>query len=224
MNILIAGISPSGDVTTQFGHMVWQLQASLSRTNARVTLEMFASLNDALSAFAITPEFDAITAVDADHSVDVPFLTTFPQGKEFVLAAYPLPEVDWNRVKARIASTDEDLDLVGNAYNATPATGATGAAGAYVRVERGGLRIFKMTRKAMDVIVAQPGVAGSPGEARSKLALHCAGIVDGKYLDPDDRLCALFAKEIWMDIASKTSASNVTGFGPCSLITRKVVR
>jgi len=210
--VLIAGVAPSGEVSTHFCIGMIKLHVELARAGSvRAAIDIFDSVNDALAHFATAPEFDSIVVVDGDHCIENAFLLEHHDGVEFAVGVYPTG-VDWGRVTDKIATTAEEPHLVGNTYNVDLAAGARVPGGRYITVQRAGLKIFKMTRAAMSAILEKPGVC-----EKKRFDFWSAGI---EHSTADERLCALWGGPIHADIACKTVACVQMPYGPCSVASR----
>lgn len=199
-SVLVCGITQS-DVSIHFTSGMLRMQTELSRTpGLMVEFEFFLTINDALAYFESSEKHDLCIIIDAQMSVESGFILKNDPTKDFVVASYPLRQIDWDRLKERIVDGTEPVSQVGITYNYDPANSVPERGGCYVRLKKGTyaqLKIFKITKKAIQKLA----------ETHGKLPWYVDGIIDGQRLSPDQRLCQLWeasGETIYADIVHKT--------------------
>lgn len=199
VSVLVCGITQA-DVSMHFTSCILRMQAELARTpHAFVDFEFFRSVNDALTYFQKETRFDVLVVVDGQTSVDAEFLLRHDPTKDFVIASYPLRDIDWGRVKEKMVDNKigEPITSIGITYNYEPESAAPEAGGTYVKLPPNAdvqLKIFKITRKVLNSIL----------EKHPLVILHTDGILDGKPIPADQRFVQLWGECVYADITTKT--------------------
>ncbi|NBS69726.1 hypothetical protein EBT31_12565 [bacterium] len=109
------------------------------------TIKFFASTNDAETFFAGSPDFEAVVMFDTTMGVPTEFFLHPPE-HECEISPYPLPTVDWDRVRRKIATTTEAPEYVGNVYNFDPAASEPVQGQRYVKVPVTAVREMKVVK------------------------------------------------------------------------------
>lgn len=189
----------------------------MSPSPLRADMHFVESLDDALNV--LHRHADAAGALIADHGIgfDAEFaFRALRSGLPLVAGTYPLPTVDWERVKQ--APENEDPGFWGNVYNVTP-TGRFNAQG-YARVSAARLGLVWVSKAAVAEIARKhPELATDDGYVPFALA----GVYDGKRLDGNDRFLQLYDGEIWADIERPATSTGPLEFGGC-VGSRQVLR
>lgn len=127
-----------------------------------------------------------------------------------VVATYPLPTVDWERVKTQPAP--EPAKHWGNTYN-VKGLGGTIRPGGYVQVTEAQLGAAWVAKSVVTGIVAStPSVVTQQGD---RACFAAPGIYDGQYLTEDQRFLSLYGGEVWADIQRPATSSGPTEFAGC---------
>lgn len=181
------------------------------------------SLDDALNALHADADAAGLCVIDAMCSFNPTFpVSALNSGLPVVLAAYPLPVVDWERVKRRAAcdpdaSSGEPAQHWGNVYNVAvgeeTVPGASGE-GEYARAEGVTcMRVAWISKAALaDVVSRHPEVLTSDGSAG---AFALRGVYDGQRQDGVARFLSLYGGAAWVDLQRPAGLAGPLEFGGC---------
>jgi hypothetical protein len=210
---LIAGISPTGDVSINFTASLLRFQADLARASDTVAaFDFFESISTAIDHFHRDASFDVLVLIDAGMAIDPVFFIEYDSTKPFVVGVYPLGKIDWARVEKKIGlACTEDASKIGNIYSIDPRKGSI--QGRYIVVKTAGLGIVKLGRCVLDEIIAKHGTKVLSKDG--KLVLHAAGIENGTAMSADERLCHLWGGNIYADTKYHTKSSGPVAFSGC---------
>lgn len=214
-HVLIAGITEQGDVSIQFTSGIMKIQSQLAKTpDIRLAFEFFTNPNDAASYFLRNKHLDVLVILDTKMSVDPAFLLHHDLSKPFVVPSYPLRNIDWDRVRTHLPNAPDGTDhLAGVTYNydletAVPIPGMT-----YVKIKKAQLRACKFTRAFFDTLQTEhPDIFAEDG---SSVALWADAIMDGRRVTADDRVCALWNRDIYADITCQTGNTGLVDYTGC---------
>ena len=204
-SVLLCGIS-SGDVTIHFASSILRMQTELVRTQkVNVNFEFFQTVNDALTYFHQKTTCDVCVVIDGQMSVEPGFILQHDMSKPVVVASYPLRMVDWDRVRAKLVDSDEPPSHVGIRYNYDPAIATPEPGGAYLKLEQNAevqLKIFKITRAALDSIIARHG--NEVQSAEKELVIYSEGVIDDHKVTADQRFVRLWGEPLYADVTHHT--------------------
>ena len=191
MRVLLAVVT-SDSCSIGFAVSMMRLQTAIqSAPNVHAVLELVPTLHDAIQVAAAPPgdadtePFDAVVAISSHLSFPASFvLRGLSAAPAFIAGIYPLPWLDWERVKSKAHSTSgEDLAFRGNVYNIDPAAAKHVGAG-YLVVPSAKLGAVVLKREAIE---------GLKGAA----------------VTTDEALCQTWGKDIYADIDHQCA-----NFGP----------
>lgn len=196
-SMLVAAITPSGEVSLSFCAGMLRLQADLARgVNHKVYFEFHDTLADALTSFDTKPpEVSQLIALDANISMNPEFVfenSPFP----FVVGVYPVG-IDWKRVEEKMALEGEDPSNVGLVYNVDLEKGEDIIGSRYLRVAAAKLGMLKLTRGALDDMKQRHGPT-NPLQLMS-----------------DEAFCNLWGKDIHVDLHASASTNCLVSFFGC---------
>lgn len=169
------------------------------------------SHDDALNLLWQLPAAEGALIVEGHVGLPPEFLTAaLESGRRLVVAAHPLPVVDWDRVKS--APADEDPAHWGNVYNVTPRTAAPPDRHGHVEAERVATLGGAWVRREVltDIAARHPEVVEAGGRVG---AFATAGVYDGERLDGVARFLRLQGGPVWADVARQASCTGVAEFG-----------
>ena len=145
-----------------------------------------------------TMGFDPAFAIDAAAG-DAPV----------AVAPYPLPVVDWDRVKTQ--PEGEPPAHWGNVYNVELQRGP--CRGGLVRASKAELGVAWVAKSVVtDIVARRPELVTADG---SRAALAVAGVYDGTYLAEHERFLQLYGGDVWVDINHPATSSGPTEFLGC---------
>jgi hypothetical protein len=176
----------------------------------RADVHFVATFDDAVNALRATEGAAGALIVEGNVGFDAQFaLRAMGSGLPFVVGAYPLPAIDWERVKTQPKA--EPAEHWGHVYNIRP-TGRTGPRG-YIEVADAALGVCYLAADVPTSIAARhPEVLSADGATGS---FAQAGVYDGKRLGAHQRLIALWGGSVWADVDAPVSSSGPTEFGGC---------
>lgn len=177
-----------------------------------VELVFVRTFDEALNFAWKSSDAHGVFVVNGNISFNPEFLVEAVRSElPVVVGTYPLPVVDWNRVKSMPAN--EPVEQWGNVYNVTIER-VDGKHG-YGLVSRANARlgIVYATRRALqDIAAAHPEiVAKTSGDA----CFAGPGVYDGTKMDEYERFLSLFDGDVWADIQRPGQCMAVTEFGGC---------
>ena len=219
MSVLVAAITNGRtDSTLAFCTMLLKLQGTAGTSpGTNLTIQFFGTKNDALTFFLKNTSFDVIVCIDTWKACDPRFiLDPPPEGMPFVVGAYPLPSIDWNRVKTSIATSAEAPHLVGHAYNISCSPDDNRRERArYVPITSAELGIFKMRRCVLEDIVAMHGHSVLASNGKVCIATDEISRETGEVLSGDQRVCALWGKGVYADLEASCTSFGPVGYMGC---------
>lgn len=200
------------DVSLMCAMSMLRMQTLLmsSQQPVRCDMAFVPTFNDAINALYANP--DAVGSFIVDHSMG--FDAQFPMeainsGLPLVVASYPLPSVDWDRVKTQPAN--EQPQHWGNVYNIKP-TGNKGPNG-YVEVSDAKLGVCFVTSEAVQQIARRhPEILTKD---RKLGAFATEGVYGDTYHDAHSRFLGLWDKKVWADVERAATSSGPAEFGGC---------
>ena len=157
MKVLLAVVGDSGTCSLGFAVSMLRLQTALqsSPVPVQAMMEVVPSVRTALDIAAADKSIEAVVAIKNSLSFTPGFvLRALASKKDAVVGVYPLPRIDWDRVKAR-QSTSEKAEFRGNVYN-IDASKATFAGNGYLELANGQSVVESgcvvLTRQAVDTL------------------------------------------------------------------------
>ena len=212
--VIIAIITEGrGDMTLQTCVSILNLQMTLmtSPNGFHADLRFYKTSNEALTALYTEKDFGGAYIINFSTGVPGDFATkAWNSNKDVVVGIYPLPTIDWDRVKANIANTAESLENTGAVYNLSLAGIPDENGYAKVKsIKDAGVMFIK--REVVDVIVADnPDVVTKDGK-HSSLCLD--GVYDGVYMTGIERFSKLYGNLMYGD-----TVRTVNKCGPCDYV------
>lgn len=163
LTVVLAIVSKTDDVSLACTTSLLRLQQHAARRED-IALDVHI-VGDLLEALNIG-RGDYIVTIDAQCGFPVEFIFgLLDSGHKVVAGVYPLPRVDWDRVKKTLESeSKEPLGHSGNVYNLTPVLG-------------GGLQRYAPVKEVKELRVL--AIATS---VLAEMAGPCNSFGDGKYL------------------------------------------
>ena len=199
------------DVSLMCSMSLLRLQTELVRLPRRVTIKVHfvTSLDEALNALRGDQQASGAIVVQGTIGFETEFaLRAIASGLPVVVGTYPLPRVDWDRVKTRPAN--EPPQHWGNVYNAKP-TG-TMRPGGYVLAADAELGVAWVARSVLtDIVARHPEVVSAEGRA----AFATPGVFGGRYLTDHQRFLQLHGGDVWADTQHPACNSGPTEFVGC---------
>lgn len=157
MKVLLAVVISPATVMCSLGFAVSMLRLQTAMHGAptplQAVLEIVPSLRAAVDLAARDPSFQALVAISSHLTFSPSFvLRALASGKPFVAGVYPLPRLDWDRVKAK-ASSAEKPEYRGNVYN-IDASKAKFLGGGFLEVPPEGVEpgAVVLTREAIEAV------------------------------------------------------------------------
>lgn len=129
-----------------------------------------------------------------------------------VACTYPLPRVDWERVKSMPAG-DEPPEFWGNTYNVTPLEPVVAGKNGCVRVDPQTAQlgaVWVAKRVVQDIARRRPDLVSSDGKVAS---FGAPGVYEGRALNEYQRFLSLYGGEVWTDLGRQATSSGLTEFG-----------
>lgn len=189
-----------------------RLQQAVLAQARRFRSEVFfvKSLDEALNQLRRHDEASGALIVRGTMGFDPAFVVEAVAGDApVVVAPYPLPFVDWDRVATQPES--ESTSHWGNVYNVELKGGP--CRGGYVRASKAELGVAWVAKSAVaDIVARHPELVTADG---SRASLATAGVYEGAYLDEHARFAALYGGPVWVDIAHPATSSGPTEFVGC---------
>ena len=163
MRVLLAVIAAggvTGSCSLGFAVSMLRLQAALladARSGVQAVLQVLPGLREAAAA-ARDGTFDALVAVSPLVAFPTTFVTrALATRAPFVTGVYPLPRLDWDRVKARADDTREAMRFKGNSYNVEAAGAVPTEHAGYVAVKAASLGAVVLRAEAVEALAACTG-------------------------------------------------------------------
>ena len=161
MKVLLAIVNtPGSGATSSLGFAVSMLRLQTvmqgSPTPLQAVLEVVPSLRAAVDLVAGDASFQTLVAISSHLAFSSTFvLRALASGKPFVAGVYPLPVLDWDRVKSKSESSERP-EFRGNVYN-VDAANAKSVGGGYMEVPAAGVEpgAVVLAREAVDAVAAK---------------------------------------------------------------------
>lgn len=184
-----------------------RLQTELMGTQQRLHADMHVvnTLDDALNVLHTHPTAKGMVLAETTMGFDARFpLAAMRSGEPLVVASYPLPHVNWERVATQPGG-DEPPAHWGHEYNVTPVAGARPDERGYLEVEREGakLGVCWVSREVTTAIASKTDNFAMPG------------IYDGRRMDGYQRFLSLYDGKVMADVERPASSSGPMEFGGC---------
>lgn len=172
-----------------------------------IEMVFLGSLDEALNA-GWKSGADAVFAVEGTVGFDADFLwEAMASGFPVVVGTYPLPVVDWERVKTRPES--EAPSFWGNVYNVKLKDNLKNG---YALCEAAELGMLVVQRPALQKIAdAHPDIVDADGNA----SFAAPGVYGGQRASASQRFFQLFGEPVWADIRRGGTCTGPTEFGGC---------
>lgn len=183
----------------------------LQNLGLRADMHFVPSLNEALNIlWREQQDVAGMLVCGTSIGFDADFVTrALAAGRDIVAGTYPLPLIDWERVKTQPAN--EPPDHWGIRYNLTPREGAEQVDG-YAETAVHELGLAWIARDVVHGIVsAHPEIMAS----RDHADFATPGVYDGKQLSETERFLALYGKPVYADVNVPASNTGMTEFGGC---------
>jgi hypothetical protein len=222
LKLALCSISPRREVTLSAAVSLLRTQAAIISSQTPMMTDMYFvhSLNDALNeAWRMEGAHGALIC-DGTIGFDVAFLERALASEHHLIAGtYPMPLIDWERVKSRPAG--KDPRTWGHVPNTEPSPVAT-AGGPYVPIQGAKhLGLLWVRREALvDIARRHPGIVSKDG---THAAFAMEGVYDGKRCTAPQRLFDLWGGPVVADTQSTCNSSGPVEFGGC-VGERKVLR
>lgn len=181
----------------------------------KADMHFVATVDDALNALRQHPTAVGAAILDTSLGFDPEFpLAAMHSGRPVVVASYPLPGVDWDRVKetAKRPPPGEEPRFWGLQYSVEP-SGAPPHGDGYVPVAKARLGVAWVTKAAVeDIVRRHPGIVTADG---SWATLAAPGVYDGKKLTAEERFFKLYGAEVVADVQRPATSTGPLEFGGC---------
>lgn len=176
----------------------------------RTLMHFVRSFDEALNVLHAS---DAVGAFVVQGSMG--FETDFPvtcicNDLSVVACTYPLPRVDWERVKS-MPIGGEPPEFWGNSYNVTPLEPVAGKD--FVRVDPQTAQlgaVWVAKRVVEDIARRRPDLVSADGKVAS---FGAPGVYEGRALNEYQRFLSLYGGEVWTDLQRQATSSGLTEFG-----------
>lgn len=177
------------------------------KTDVHVVDHLDEAINAAIAGDANLFAFDLNIGYDAEFPV-----RALASDKDVVVAAYPLPVIDWKRVAATHVDSPEPLRCRGNVYSAVPNVAGALAPEGYVPADSARLGcVFIRRGVAQQILKEHPELALAGGGGRFAIE----SVSDGKPLEPHQTFAQLYGKTIYIDLSSPASQSGSCPYAGC---------
>jgi hypothetical protein len=187
-----------------------QTMLMTSEDPVRADMHFVPTLDDALNRLHSAPEAVGALVVEGTMGFDPALaLDAMRSGLPVVVGVYPLPLVDWNRVKTQ--PKGEAPQHWGNIYNVRPSGPET--AKGYVPVSEATLGVAWITSDAVRSIATRHPEIFTADRASGAFAR--AGVYDGVRQDEHQRFLSLWAGPVYADAAKSCTSSGPAEFGGC---------
>lgn len=183
------------------------LQTRLAQTEVKTEVHIVESLNDAMS-IALAKDahlfaFETTIGFTPDFALEA-----LASGKEVVVAPYPLPAADWDRLKAAPPGSKEPFKFRANVYSATPAGDEQLSPDGYVPAASAHLGcVFVRRGVAADILARHPEVAHEGGGKFAFESVHA-----NKACEPHETFGRLFARPVWIDLSRPATLNGPMAF------------
>jgi len=187
-----------------------RLQQAALVSRFRCDIFFVTSLDEALNTLWRHESAKGALIVRGTMGFDPAFVTgAVASDAPVVVAPYPLPRVDWERVATQPA--DESPAHWGNVYSVELKGGP--CRGGYVKASKAELGVAWVAKSVVTHIVArQPELVTADG---ARAALATPGVYDGVYVNEHERFLGLYGGEVWADINHPATNSGPTQFVGC---------
>jgi hypothetical protein len=188
-----------------------RLQTKLVHTAVKTEVHMVDHIDHAIN---IAAQGNAhLMAFDSHVTFDDEFpMRCMNSDKDVIVAAYPLPGFDWQRIAEKPANHTEPIQFRGNRYSATPTVLADPVDGKYVQASTARLGCVFIRRGVADAIKKDhPEIVLADGNARFAIAT----VRDSKVLEPHDNFARLYGKPIYIDLKCTSSHNAPCNFAGC---------
>lgn len=194
MRVLLAVVAdgPTGSSSVGFAVSMLRLQTALLASKG---IDAVVKIQPSIKAAAREARdgYDALVAVSPLVEFPAAFvMRALATPAPFVAGVYPLPRVNWDRVKARASDATEATRFKGNVYNVDAASARPAAEAGYLAVRSAGL-----------------GAAVLKGEAIGALAACEAAA------PTDEELCAAWGRDILVDLYNQCATTGPLEFSGC---------
>jgi len=159
-SVLVAGIVDETYTTSvNFATMMIRLQQRLATGGDHVCpvqFEFFNSAKHAIEHFKSKTTASRLVVLDATMSIDPEFIF-FPYEHGIVVPAYPMRTLDWTRVANHVLNGDAtaaSARAAGMTYNFGAGGQTDLVDGRYLRCDASQVRIFSISRDAIDTFIA----------------------------------------------------------------------
>lgn len=189
MKVLLAIVSTDGAAGVHFAVGLLRLQTALqvSPTPMEVAIAPVPSICAAVKLAAEDAAFDAVVAIRSTIAFSEAFVLRALAGSHpFVSAVFPLPTVDWARVRSKAGSSESPASR-GNTYNVDAAT-ARIVAGGYAVVRAAAPGAYVLRREAIEAL---------------------------RGCDSDAQLCRAWGRDIHADLDSQCATSGPMEYVGC---------
>lgn len=156
LSIVTGGGTFGNSCSLGFAVSMMRLQMALAQApNIQAVIHLSPTVHEAARVAVEQGGFDAVVAVASTLSFPVPFvLRALVSPAPFVAGIYPLPTIDWDRVKAKAGDSGEDMQLKGNTYSIDPEAAKHSARPGYLTVDRAGLDAVVLKKEAFEAVAA----------------------------------------------------------------------
>jgi hypothetical protein len=206
-NILFVSVT-EGRSTSSISNAIAAAKMQMSVLNKPIQLEFRfeKTLADAIDHFHANRGFDVLVAIDNFMGYPAEFVienSIEHQDKHVISGIYPIPGVvDWERVRAKAADTQEPNSSKGHKYNVELAGADVDESGDFIKTKEAALSCVVIKRAAIDDIAEKHPELKHPGG----IMAHAPTIVDGRKLTADQAFCHFYGKPIFADLARPCSS------------------
>lgn len=202
---VLIGIVTNGrsDSSLQAAVSILQLQMQLMSTSIddsfQADLRFYNTNNDALEDLYKTKDAVGLFVIHWSSGIPGPFaMKSLKSSKDFVVCVHPDGIIDWDRVRANIETTKENLEYVGMTYNVDLEKSRPDTDG-YAKITKiKMLDSFFVKRAVVDSIARKHPTIISKDKQHGAFALD--GVYDGKYMTGPERFMDLYGKPIYADL------------------------
>lgn len=174
----------------------------------RADMHFVQGFDDALQTLRAHPTAQGMLVVDTSMGFNAEFpLRAMASGLPVVVASYPLPGVDWERVKRQ--PENEDPQFWGNVYSCKP-SGRFGPSG-YAHVTEARLGVAWISKQVVsDIAARHPELVAEDG-----VMFATEGVYGGTRRTGDQRFLDLYGGDVWADLERPSVSTGPMEFAGC---------
>ncbi|AGE55973.1 hypothetical protein ATCVMO0605SPH_423R [Acanthocystis turfacea Chlorella virus MO0605SPH] len=193
-------------------HLQMQLMQTPQNDAFHADFRFYKSNNEALEDLYRSKEMRGVFVINWSSGVPGAFsLKAFRSSNEVVLGVHSDGVIDWDRVRANIATAKESVEYAGINYNVE--LEGVPDDNKYAKVKSAKMMdVFFIKRSAVDRIASEhPEVVSKDGQHAS---FAVDGVYDGQYMHATERFLTLYGKTVYADVEhgiNKLAPQDFTG-------------